>query len=77
MKDFTGTPAIPGEPPHGLFLAGDDTAWTPGWLDHAMASGLNAAWGVLRHLGGSTLPGNPGPGDMWDDPDYRPLTLEH
>lgn len=75
MKDFTGAPAVPGEPPNALFLAGDDTSWSPGWLDHALASGLNAAWGVLHQLGAHSEPGNPGPGDMWNDPCYRPLTV--
>ncbi|MEU3623215.1 hypothetical protein BS329_17005 [Amycolatopsis coloradensis] len=73
MKNFTGTPAVMGEPPNPLFLAGDDTSWSPGWLDHALASGLNAAWGVLRYLGGTTTPDNPGPGDRWADPRHRPL----
>ncbi|MFT7840388.1 FAD-dependent oxidoreductase [Saccharothrix sp. BKS2] len=75
LKDFTGSPAVPGEPATPLFLAGDDVAWSPGWLDHAMASGLNAAWGVLRCLGGRTTPDNPGPGDLWDDEHHRPLVL--
>ncbi|MFF4873913.1 NAD(P)/FAD-dependent oxidoreductase [Streptomyces sp. SID5770] len=73
LKDFTGSPAIPGEPPNALYLAGDDTSWSPGWLDHALASGLNAAWGVLRQLGAPPEPGNPGPGDVWGDPRYTPL----
>lgn len=64
MKDFTGEPAVPGEPPHALFLAGDDTSWSPGRPDHALATGLNAAWGVLHHLGGACDPDNPGPGDV-------------
>ncbi|MFH9659597.1 flavin monoamine oxidase family protein [Streptomyces sp. NPDC017248] len=75
MKDFSGTAAVPGEPPNALFLAGDDTSWSPGWLDHALASGLNAAWGVLRQLGARPEPGNPGPGDLWDDPRYTPLVI--
>ncbi|MFE9371061.1 flavin monoamine oxidase family protein [Streptomyces sp. NPDC006711] len=74
MKDFAGTPAVPGEPPNALYLAGDDTSWSPGWLNHALASGLNAAWGVLRQLGARPEPGNPGPGDVWNDPHYTPLT---
>ncbi|MFH8991495.1 flavin monoamine oxidase family protein [Streptomyces sp. NPDC017940] len=74
MKDFTGAPAVPGEPPNALYLAGDDTSWSPGWLNHALASGLNAAWGVLRQLGAHPDPGNPGPGDLWDDPRFTPLT---
>ncbi|MEE1928275.1 FAD-dependent oxidoreductase [Streptomyces sp. TRM 70351] len=74
MKDFTGTRAVPGEPPNALFLAGDDTSWSPGWLEHALASGINAAWGVLRLLGGQPEPGNPGPGDVWDRPEYSPIT---
>lgn len=76
MKDFTGTPAVPGEPRNALFLAGDDTSWSPGWLEHALTSGINAAWGVLTLLGGATEPDNPGPGDLWSHPDYRPLSLD-
>ncbi|MGC5342362.1 flavin monoamine oxidase family protein [Streptomyces sp. DT24] len=76
MKDFPGHPVVPGEPPNALFLAGDDTAWSPGWLDHALASGINAAWGVLRMLGGRSDPGNPGPGDHWGDPDLTPVAHE-
>ncbi|GAA4700817.1 flavin monoamine oxidase family protein [Streptomyces youssoufiensis] len=74
MKDFAGAPAVPGEPPNALFLAGDDTSWSPGWLNHALASGLNAAWGVLRQLGARRDPDNPGPGDLWHHPDYHPLS---
>ncbi|GAA4813006.1 flavin monoamine oxidase family protein [Streptomyces ziwulingensis] len=74
MKDFAGEPAVPGEPPNALFLAGDDTSWSPGWLNHALASGLNAAWGVLRQLGSHRDPDNPGPGDLWHEPDYSPLS---
>ncbi|MFD6802857.1 flavin monoamine oxidase family protein [Streptomyces cyaneofuscatus] len=73
MKDFTGNPAVPGEPANALFLAGDDTSWSPGWLDHALATGLNAAWGVLRQSGAISEDGNPGPGDVWSDPDHLPL----
>jgi tryptophan 2-monooxygenase len=52
-------------PPHqrGLFLAGDDVSWTPGWAEGAVQTALNAVWGILTHLGGSTHPTNPGPGD--------------
>ncbi|MCG8918138.1 amidohydrolase family protein [Actinokineospora sp. PR83] len=71
VKDAAG---VPGEPANPLFLAGDDVSWSPGWLDHAMASGLNAAWGVLHCLGGKTTPDNPGPGDVWQREHYRPLT---
>ncbi|MEU4806908.1 amidohydrolase family protein [Actinosynnema sp. NPDC023587] len=74
VKDFAGPPAVPGEPATPLFLAGDDVAWSPGWLDHAMSSGINAAWGVLRCLGGRTLPDNPGPGDAWQRAEFRPLS---
>ncbi|MFF5639425.1 flavin monoamine oxidase family protein [Streptomyces sp. NPDC012825] len=73
LKDFTGSPAVPGEPPNALYLAGDDTSWSPGWLDHALASGLNAAWGVLRQFGARPETGNPGPGDVWSNPRYTPL----
>ena len=75
MKDFTGRAAVPGEPVNALFLAGDDTSWSPGWLEHALGSGINAAWGVTRLLGGRHEPGNPGPGDLWGDPDFAPIEL--
>ncbi|WP_165987273.1 NAD(P)/FAD-dependent oxidoreductase [Streptomyces sp. YIM 98790] len=50
----------------GLFLAGDDISWTAGWAEGAVQTALNAVWGVMRHFGGATDPGNPGPGDMYD-----------
>ncbi|MEU4202222.1 FAD-dependent oxidoreductase [Streptomyces sp. NPDC026294] len=65
MKDFNGQPAVPGEPPHALSLAGDDTSWSPGRLDHAPATGLDTARGVLHHLGGACDPDTPGPADVW------------
>ncbi|QPH53252.1 flavin monoamine oxidase family protein [Pontivivens ytuae] len=51
----------------GVFLAGDDVSWTPGWVEGAVSTALNAVWGVMRHLGGRTERVNPGPGDMWDE----------
>ncbi|MCZ2526143.1 flavin monoamine oxidase family protein [Streptomyces sp. HB2AG] len=50
----------------GLFLAGDDISWTAGWAEGAVQTALNAVWGVMHHLGGSTDPSNPGPGDVYD-----------
>lgn len=50
----------------GLFLAGDDVSWTPGWAEGAVQTALNAVWGITRHFGGSTHESNPGPGDVWD-----------
>jgi lysine 2-monooxygenase len=49
----------------GIFLAGDDISWTPGWVEGAVTTGLNAVWGILHHLGGHTHPENPGPGDRF------------
>lgn len=49
----------------GVFLAGDDVSWTPGWAEGAVTTGLNAVWGVLHHLGGRCHPDNPGPGDRF------------
>jgi monoamine oxidase len=51
----------------GLFLAGDDISWTAGWAEGAVQTALNAVWGVVHHLGGSTHPDNPGPGDLFDE----------
>ena len=47
-----------GLPPHerGIFLAGDDVSWTPGWVEGAVTTGLNAVWGILHHLGGRCHP---------------------
>ena len=49
----------------GIFLAGDDVSWTPAWVEGAVQTALNAVWGIARHFGGSTHPGNPGPGDVY------------
>ncbi|OOC55203.1 MULTISPECIES: flavin monoamine oxidase family protein [Nocardiopsis] len=57
----------------GLFLAGDDVSWTAGWAEGAVQTALNAVWGVVHHLGGGTDPGNPGPGDLFDE--LAPLAL--
>lgn len=57
----------------GLFLAGDDTSWTPGWAEGAVQTALNSVWGILHHLGGSTAESNPGPGDVWTE--RSPLAL--
>jgi tryptophan 2-monooxygenase len=50
----------------GIFLAGDDISWTPGWVEGAVQTALNAVWGIVHHLGGGTAPENPGPGDLFD-----------
>ncbi len=57
----------------GIFLAGDDVSWTPGWAEGAVHTALNAVWGITHHLGGSSHPDNPGPGDLWDD--HGPVEL--
>jgi tryptophan 2-monooxygenase len=49
----------------GVFLAGDDVSWTPGWAEGAVQTALNAVWGIVHHFGGSTPVTNPGPGDVW------------
>lgn len=51
----------------GLFLAGDDVSWTPGWAEGAVHTALNAVWGIMHQLGGSTSDDNPGPGDVYAD----------
>jgi len=50
----------------GIFIAGDDVSWTPGWAEGAVQTALNAVWGVLNHLGGQTNDHNPGPGDQFE-----------
>jgi tryptophan 2-monooxygenase len=64
-----------GMPPaeRGIFIAGDDVSFTPGWAEGAVQTALNAVWGVVRHFGGTTHPDNPGPGDLFDR--LAPVTL--
>ena len=57
----------------GIFLAGDDISFTPGWVEGAVQTGLNAVWGMLHHLGGRTHAENPGPGDRFDE--LKPVDL--
>lgn len=57
----------------GIFLAGDDISWTPGWVEGAVTTGLNAVWGIVRHLGGHGASDNPGPGDRFAD--LAPIAL--
>ncbi|MEO0763527.1 MAG: FAD-dependent oxidoreductase, partial [Pseudomonadota bacterium] len=49
----------------GLFLAGDDIGFMPGWVEGAVHTGLNAVWGVMHQMGGASAGGNPGPGDRY------------
>jgi tryptophan 2-monooxygenase len=57
----------------GIFIAGDDVSWTPGWVEGAVTTGLNAVWGILKHLGGETPKENPGPGDRFAE--LAPMAL--
>jgi len=54
------------ESQRGIFLAGDDVSWTPGWAEGAVHTSLNAVWGLMHHFGGTTSGENPGPGDVYD-----------
>ena len=58
----------------GIFIAGDDVSWTPGWAEGAVQTALNAVWGILHHLGGQTATSNPGPGDRYAD--LAPIDIE-
>ncbi len=51
----------------GIFIAGDDVSWTPGWAEGAVQTGLNAVWGIMQHLGGHSSDSNPGPGDKFNE----------
>ena len=62
------------ESQRGIFLAGDDVSFTAGWAEGAVTTGLNAVWGVVNHLGGSSAPGNPGPGDLLEE--FGPISLD-
>jgi tryptophan 2-monooxygenase len=57
----------------GIFLAGDDIGWTPGWVEGAVQTSLNAVSGIVRHLGGGAARDNPGPVDRFDG--LAPLEL--
>jgi len=57
----------------GIFIAGDDVSWTPGWAEGAVQTALNAVWGIMHHLGGASPVSNPGPGDQYND--LQPIDL--
>jgi tryptophan 2-monooxygenase len=57
----------------GIFIAGDDVSWTPGWVEGAVQTALNAVWGIMHHLGGESPADNPGPGDKFES--LKPLEL--
>jgi lysine 2-monooxygenase len=61
------------EEQQGIFIAGDDVSWTPAWVEGAVQTSLNAVWGIMHHLGGSTHAANPGPGDVFGD--LQPIEL--
>lgn len=58
----------------GIFIAGDDVSWTPGWAEGAVQTALNAVWGIVHHLEGSAHSDNPGPGDCFDQ--LAPVILD-
>ncbi len=49
----------------GIFLAGDSVSWTLAWAEGAVQTALNAVWGIITHLDGSSPRHNPGPGDRY------------
>ncbi|MEM8951106.1 MAG: FAD-dependent oxidoreductase [Pseudomonadota bacterium] len=57
----------------GIFLAGDDIGWIPGWVEGAVQTSLNAVAGIVRHLGGEAPKDNPGPCDRFEE--LKPLAL--
>jgi tryptophan 2-monooxygenase len=57
----------------GIFMAGDGVSWTPGWVEGAVQTSLNAVWGIMHHLGGWSPEDNPGPGDMFER--LKPIEL--
>lgn len=59
----------------GIFIAGDGVSWTPGWVEGAVQSSLNAVAGVVKHLGGQFPSSNPSPCDEF--PEWGPLALEN
>ena len=57
----------------GIFMAGDGVSWTPGWVEGAVQTALNAVWGIMHHLGGESPRDNPGPGDRFAE--LKPIEL--
>jgi tryptophan 2-monooxygenase len=57
----------------GIFMAGDGVSWTPGWVEGAVQTSLNAVWGIMHHLGGKSPMDNLGPGDMFEK--LKPIEL--
>ncbi|MFO1172870.1 MAG: NAD(P)/FAD-dependent oxidoreductase [Hyphomicrobiaceae bacterium] len=57
----------------GIFMAGDGVSWTPGWVEGAVQTALNAVWGMVHHLGGRCDKANPGPGDRYEE--LKPVAL--
>jgi lysine 2-monooxygenase len=57
----------------GIFLAGDDISWTPGWVEGAVQTALNAVSGIMHHFGGAAPKGNPGPRERFEE--LKPLEL--
>ena len=57
----------------GIFMAGDDVGWIPGWVEGATQTALNAVWGIMRHFGGASPEVNPGPGDRFEE--LKPFAL--
>ncbi len=57
----------------GIFLAGDDISFTPAWAEGAVQTALNAVWGIVDYLGGTSFAQNPGPGDRY--PEIGPMKL--
>jgi lysine 2-monooxygenase len=57
----------------GIFLAGDDVSFTPGWAEGAVQTALNAVSGIVHSLGGRSHAANPGPVERFAD--LAPLDL--
>jgi tryptophan 2-monooxygenase len=54
-------------------MAGDGVSWTPGWVEGAVQTSLNAVWGIMHHLGGKSPMDNLGPGDVFEK--LKPIEL--
>lgn len=53
QKALAGDFGYPDSTDTGCYLAGDCLAWTSGWVEGALQTGLNAAAGVIASLGGN------------------------
>ena len=59
----------------GIFIAGDDVSWTPGWAEGAVQTALERGVGASSIISAGGAPAsNPGPGDRFEA--LKPIDLD-